>query len=84
MESAITPSDEHEGTKCDACGRTNHPATFELQFSGKAYYKDTLDEVDNDHGDDEDEDDEDNSSTVSVNSKGQEIPGTEVSWYVGR
>ncbi len=83
IENAIAPGDEHEGTKCDACGRTNHPATFEIQFGGKAYYKDTLDEIDNDHGEDEDEDD-DSSSTASENSKGQPIPGTDVSWFVGR
>jgi hypothetical protein len=80
LESAIALGDVHEGIKCDACGRTNHPATFEVQFAGKAYHKDTLDEVDNDHGDDED----DSSSMASVNSNGQPIPGTDVSWFVGR
>lgn len=85
LESAIAPGDEHEGTKCDACGRTNHPATFEVQFGGKAYHKDTLDEVDNDRGDNEDDDEDDDSSSIgSVNSNGQPIPGTDVSWFVGR
>lgn len=85
-ESVLAPGNENEGIKCGACGRTNHPASFELQFEGKAYYKDTLDEVDNDHGDDEDDDEDDdgNSSTASVNSKGLPIPGTDATWFVGR
>jgi hypothetical protein len=90
IESEITSGD-FEDRKCDACGRTNHPAKFELQFDGKAYYKDTLDEVDNEHDDDDDNDDDgdcdyddDNSSTASVDSKGRTIPGVDVTWYVGR
>lgn len=85
MERDIT-SAEFLDRKCDACGRTNHPAKFEIQFGGKAYYKETLDEVDNEH-DDDDEDDEDedgNISTVSMDSKGRSIPGVDVTWYVGR
>jgi hypothetical protein len=84
MESEII-SGEFEDRKCDACGRTNHPAKFEIQFGGKAYHKDTMDEVDNEHDDDDDsDDDDDGSSTGSVDSKGHSIPGVDVTWYVGR
>lgn len=83
LESAITPGDENENRKCDACGRANHPAKFEVRFGGKAYHKDTLDEVENDH-DEESDENSGSSSDVSVNSSGQSIPRTDVSWYVGR
>jgi len=42
---------------CDACNRTNHPASFEVKFTGAKYDKETLEE------DSEDEDDEDSSSS---------------------
>lgn len=39
-------------TDCEACGRTNHPATFQVQFKGKPYDPKTLEEP-ADHGESE-------------------------------
>ncbi|KAK5119008.1 hypothetical protein LTR62_000219 [Meristemomyces frigidus] len=47
--------------RCDACNRTKHPATFQVQFQGKTYNPHTLEEVGND-ADDDDDDDNDSSS----------------------
>jgi hypothetical protein len=80
---ALGPGDENQGRKCDACGRTNHPASYQIQFGGKAYNKQTLEEIDNDHDDEEDEDDGEEDD-ASVNSRGESIPGVKTSWYVGR
>lgn len=66
-----------EGRGCDACGRMNHPATFEISLTGTTYYKATLDPV-NDHDEDSEGDD------VSVNSDGQELPKQDVTWAVGK
>ena len=41
---------------CVACNKTNHPATFQLIFSGKPYDRNTLDDLsesDSDHDDEE-------------------------------
>jgi hypothetical protein len=69
-----------DGRGCEACGRTSHPASYEVSFVGPAYYKSTLDPVDNDHEENSDGD----SDEVSVNSKGQEIPKQNVTWAVGK
>jgi hypothetical protein len=71
-----------EGRKCDACNRSGHPAKFQLQFGGKAYSQDTLEEIDNGDSDDEDGSGEDD--TKSVNSRGQPIPPEDTVFYVGR
>lgn len=34
--------------KCQACGRSNHPATWAINFTGKPYDSNTLDELEND------------------------------------
>ena len=55
-------SDEHwMNDKCDACNRSGHPATFQIQFQGKPYHPQTLEEVGG--RDVDDEDDEDTSSS---------------------
>lgn len=38
--------------RCDACNRSNHPATFEVVFSGSSYDKETLEEYSDDEEDD--------------------------------
>ncbi|KAK5167735.1 uncharacterized protein LTR77_007434 [Saxophila tyrrhenica] len=48
-----------EQDTCDACNRTGHPATFEMQFQGKPYHPETLEEVDGNDAEDEDDDDVD-------------------------
>ncbi|KAK3059062.1 hypothetical protein LTR09_000628 [Extremus antarcticus] len=36
---------------CDACNRSNHPATFQIQFQGKPYDRETLEELAGNEGD---------------------------------
>lgn len=68
---------EEEGRKCDACGRSKHPAKHTMRFAGTAYHHDTLEDL-YDHSDDEDDDNK------SVNSNGFTIPSEEEVYYVGR
>ncbi|KAK6438420.1 hypothetical protein LTR95_005373 [Oleoguttula sp. CCFEE 5521] len=78
--------------KCDACNRTGHPATYQVQFQGKPYHRDTLDDVDNDDGDDQ-EDSGDGDSSISsddsddtsdYDAKGNEVKPASHIWYVGK
>ncbi|KAI0875092.1 hypothetical protein GGS24DRAFT_309960 [Hypoxylon argillaceum] len=69
---------------CEACGRSGHPSTFKIIFSGSAYYKDTLAEVesDSDSNDDGEDEDEDN-DTASVDTRGMPLPPITKEWCVG-
>ncbi|KAL9056753.1 MAG: hypothetical protein Q9162_002724 [Coniocarpon cinnabarinum] len=62
-------NDGLEHNTCDACNRTNHPATFEFQFKDSPYSKDTLEDV----SDDEEADTRD-----------FELPAEETVFYVGK
>ena len=44
--------------RCDACNRSGHPATFQVQFQGRPYHPHTLDDIPqrDDEGSDDDED----------------------------
>ncbi|KAF2966674.1 hypothetical protein GQX73_g6943 [Xylaria multiplex] len=64
---------------CEACGRSGHPSTFRIIFSGSPYYKDTLAEVESDS---DSEDSEDN-DTASVDTRGMPLPPTSKEWCVG-
>nr|POF14320.1 uncharacterized protein c17h9.06c [Quercus suber] len=79
--------------KCDACNRSGHPATYEVQFDGKPYHIRTLEEVGgNDEDDDEsnDEDESDDGSSVQnkygpqYDSHGHALPATDKIYYVGK
>ncbi|OBT62279.1 hypothetical protein VE03_08572 [Pseudogymnoascus sp. 23342-1-I1] len=72
---------EGEGRKCDACGRSGHPAKFRVRLMGKPYYQDTLEDVENS---DEESDDEDDDDAASVNSKGQKLLSADTEFYLGR
>lgn len=74
--------------KCDACNRSGHPATYQIQFQGKPYSRDTLDPV---AVDDEDDDSSDSSSSEGENDEepdwdagGREIAPISTIWYVGK
>lgn len=56
--------------RCDACNRSGHPPTWEVQLSGSPYDNDTLEEVD---------EDEDRESWRAV-----ELPSSEVIYYLGK
>ena len=65
--------------KCDACNRSGHPASFRIEFSGKAYHKDSLEPV----SDDEDDSDG-NENALSHDERGNPIPSTDKQYFVGR
>ncbi|KAK7557612.1 hypothetical protein IWX49DRAFT_73257 [Phyllosticta citricarpa] len=67
---------------CGACNRTNHPATFDIRFTGKPYHRESLEELDDD-GDDEDEDDDDGEDNESCNSQGLSIPSADHIFHTG-
>ncbi|KAK8248930.1 hypothetical protein IWZ00DRAFT_509542 [Phyllosticta capitalensis] len=64
------------GEHCAACNRTNHPATWDIRFTGKPYHRETLEEIDDDD-DDEDSDDDDADDSKSYNSQGLTIPASD-------
>lgn len=77
---------------CDACNRSGHPATYQIQFQGKPYHLENLEEVNNDAEDDSDSDDgsdddtnpsdEDNNPTWDA--QGREIVPATKTFYVGK
>lgn len=85
----------HEGangdflsTHCDACNRTNHPATMAIQFQGKPYHPETLDNVelkgdldDDDNAESSSESDDDKST---YNAQNQKVPPASRVYNVGR
>lgn len=62
---------------CDACNKTNHPASFVIQFRGDPYYLETLDPVSGD----EDSDDE---GSGTRDRKGNSLPESSAHFYLGR
>ncbi|KFY00485.1 hypothetical protein O988_03287 [Pseudogymnoascus sp. VKM F-3808] len=74
------PGGEGEGRKCDACGRSGHPARFRVRLCGKPYFQETLEEVEDSDSEEDDEDDD----KASVNSKGQKLPSADTEFYLGR
>ncbi|KAI0455374.1 hypothetical protein F5B21DRAFT_195314 [Xylaria acuta] len=65
---------------CEACGRSGHPSTYKIIFSGSAYHKDTLAEVESES---DSEDLEDDNDTASVDTRGMPLPPTTKEWCVG-
>jgi hypothetical protein len=74
-----------EGHSCDACNKTNHPASFDIRFDGKPYLLETLESVSDDDSDDSGEQAE-NICTESgnVDRDGNPIPDSETHFYLGR
>jgi hypothetical protein len=79
--------------KCDACNRSGHPATREVQFQGKPYNRLTLDEVARNDSDSDDDDDDDSGSDSAgetaddrpaYDAQGREVPPANRTWYVGK
>ncbi|MCJ1281468.1 hypothetical protein MMC26_000788 [Xylographa opegraphella] len=67
---------------CEACNRRNHPARFIITFGGKAYYKETLEDVSEDEEAEEDNSDDEESG--SRNAEGFVLPSVDKQYYVGR
>ena len=78
--------------KCDACNRSGHPATREVQFQGKPYNRQTLDEVTRNDSDSDDDDDDSGSDSAgetaddrpAYDASGREVPPANKTWYVGK
>jgi hypothetical protein len=74
----IIPFPRAEGHGCDACNRSTHPASFDIQFGGDPYYLETLDPV-------SDDDASNNEGGCSnLDRGGNEIPDANVHFYLGR
>ena len=77
---------------CDACNRTGHPATYQVQFQGRPYNKVTLEEVaaqadedeDEDESDSEAENDDTEDDRVAYDAQGREVAPANTIYYVGR
>ncbi|KAJ9637765.1 hypothetical protein H2201_004200 [Coniosporium apollinis] len=63
---------------CAACNRKNHPATWQIQFTGKPYHKETLEEV----ADDEDSEEETDGKTYDAD--GREVPDESIVYNLGK
>ncbi|KKY33822.1 putative transcription factor iiic-like protein [Diaporthe ampelina] len=75
----------HLGTdveKCQACGRSNHPATWAINFTGKPYDSYTLDELENDTTTDS-EDNSNETEQVDRDAHGNALPPEERQFFVG-
>lgn len=95
---AFASIDRNEGANwmrdhCDACNRSNHPATFQIQFQGRPYYRKSLEDVAEDDSDDDDDDDdsEDDSNSRSEDpdkpshdEQGRQVPPPSKTYYVGK
>lgn len=71
---------------CAACNRRSHPATWDVQFSGKAYRADTLSDVEEDSSDSDEEDDDDSDNSVdrrSVDANGHKLPHQDTVFHIG-
>ncbi|KAI9730988.1 MAG: hypothetical protein M1834_005449 [Cirrosporium novae-zelandiae] len=66
---------------CQACGRKGHPAGLAINFRGKAYHRDSLEEVTDDEDEDDDEIAEDRQS---YDSEGNALPPENQEFLVGR
>ncbi|KAK0323431.1 hypothetical protein LTR82_005791 [Friedmanniomyces endolithicus] len=92
IEALDRNSDEHwMNDKCDACNRSGHPATFQIQFQGKPYHPQTLEEVGGRDVDDEDDEDTSSSSGGGDNDdqpaqdyRGNKVPPASTIYYVGK
>lgn len=77
---------------CDACNRSGHPATYEIQFHGKPYHTSTLEDVDDKDDDDDDDDDDDEEESDSeaaaenwdYDSQGRKVVPQSTVFYVGK
>lgn len=61
---------------CDACNKTNRPARYDFVLSGDAYYKDSLEPVDN-------SDDEDDEADLEYDEAGHQLASQRQHFYLG-
>ncbi|TLD29559.1 hypothetical protein E2P81_ATG05853 [Venturia nashicola] len=71
--------------KCQACNRSGHPATFNIQFTGRPYHMSTLEPVEEDDDEDEEEEEDVDVETLGqYDSKDRELPPASRIYHVGR
>lgn len=70
-----------EFEKCQACGRSGHPATWAISFKGKPYDNWTLDEIEKESESDDSESDE--SEEVDYDADGNRLPAEDKQFFVG-
>ena len=66
------------------CNHRKYVPKYEIQFSGKAYHLDTLEEIENDDSSDESDGSAESRKRESVNADGQVIPPEERTWLSGQ
>lgn len=69
--------------KCDACNRSGHPATWKVVFKGKAYHKDSLEDVEPDRDSDESENSNSDEENHDYNEDGLRIADENTVYYLG-
>jgi hypothetical protein len=69
--------------KCQACNRSGHPATFDIQFTGRPYHMSTLEPVEDDDGEEVDEED-DTEILGKYDSRDRDLPPASRIYHVGR
>jgi hypothetical protein len=78
----IVPGGPNSDQTCAACRRTNHTATFLVQFTGHVYDRNTLEEVESE--DEEDDDTTEESRDGSEGGDDYSIPPASTTWPLGR
>lgn len=77
------------GHSCDACNKTNHPASFDIKLDGKPYLLETLEPISDDDDEDSDSDEQDDDESGdhkpgNIDRGGNEIPDASTHFYLGR
>lgn len=69
---------------CDACNRSGHPATYQIQFQGKPYHARTLEHIAGNEDEDDSSSEDDNNDEPGYDANGHEIPPESKIYYVGK
>lgn len=80
----ISPDVQLDFNNCEACGRSNHPATYSMRFHGKAYNRTTLDEIEQDSDSDQEDEDEEDGEKQDHDAQGRVIPPESKTFAVGQ
>lgn len=70
---------------CQVCNHRKYVPKYQIQFLGKPYDKDSLDELERESDDEDDDDDASQDSDISeYNTAGQKIPPESRQWLSGQ
>lgn len=73
-----------DGHPCDACNKTNHPASFDVRFDGKPYLLETLESISDDDSDEDEEEEAVSTESGDLDRDGNPIPDSETHFFLGR